>query len=202
MRIAFLSAIFLISSVVLSAAEADLILHGGKIVTADSAFSISEAVAIKGDRIVGVGRSADLLARERGPQTKVVDLKGRTVLPGLTDAHVHALGAALSEYRAPVPVLHSYDEIQSYIRREAGKTPKGEWIMVPKTFPTRLREMRMPTREVLDAASEHPVFYDASYASAVNTYALKLSGIGRETPDPPGSRRPRLWIKTDWAFSL
>lgn len=172
----------------LDAADADLILHGGKIITVDAAFSVSEAIAIKDGRIAAVGRTADILARERTQRTKSIDLKGGTVLPGLTDAHVHALGAALSELRAPVPVLHSYADIKSYIRGQVAKTPKGEWIMVPKTFPTRLREMRMPTREVLDVATEHPVFYDASYASGVNTYALKKSGITRDTQDPPGSR--------------
>jgi predicted amidohydrolase YtcJ len=172
----------------LAAADADLILHGGKIVTVDSGFSIAEAVAVKAGRIVALGPSDDILARERGPQTQLIDLKGRTVLPGLTDAHVHALGAALSEYREPVALLRSHAEIQAYIRKQAAKTPKGQWIMVPKTFPTRLREMSMPTRQVLDAATGHPVFYDASYASGVNSYALKISGITKDTPDPPGSR--------------
>ena len=172
----------------LAAADADLILDNGKIVTVDSAFSIAEALAVKAGRIVAVGRSADVLARERGPKTTVIDLKGQTVLPGLTDTHVHPLGAALSEHITPFAVLRSFDDIRSYIRRQAAKTPKGEWIQVPKAFPGRLAEMRMPDREVLDAAPEHRVFYDASYASAVNSLALRQSGITKDTPDPPGSR--------------
>ena len=172
----------------LLAADADLILYGGKIVTVDSAFSISEAVAVKAGRITAIGHTSDILAHERGPQTRAVDLHGRTVLPGLTDAHVHPLEAALSEYRGPVPVLHSFAEIQNYIRRQAAKTPKGEWITVTKTFPTRLGEMRMPTREVLDVDRDHPVIYDASYSQVVNSYALGMSGITRNTPDPPGAR--------------
>lgn len=168
-----------------AAADADLILYGGKIVTVDATFSIAEALAVKAGRIVAVGATADIVARGRGPQTQMVDLKGRTVLPGLTDAHVHPLGAALSEYEAPFAVLRSYAEIRNYIREQASRTPKGEWIRVPRTFPARLREMRMPTREVLDASLEHPVFYDAGYASAVNAYALEASEITRETPDPP-----------------
>jgi predicted amidohydrolase YtcJ len=170
------------------AADADLILHSGKVVTVDSTFSIAEAVAVKDGRIVAVGRTADVISRERGSNTRMIDLKGQTVLPGLTDAHAHPLGAALSEYATPFAVLRSYADIQSYIRLQASKTPRGEWILVPKTFPGRLQEMRMPTRDVLDATQDHPVFYDASYASAINSYALKMSGITRDTPEPPGSR--------------
>ena len=118
----------------------------------------------------------------------MIDLKGQTVAAGLTDTHMHPLGAALSEHNTPFAVLRSFADIQSYIRQQAAKTPKGQWIQVPKTFPGRLVEMRMPDRAVLDATQDHPVFYDASYASAVNSYALKMSGITRDTADPPGSR--------------
>jgi predicted amidohydrolase YtcJ len=162
---------------------ADLILHGGKVVTVDAGFTVTEAVAVRGGRIVAVGPNAEILA-QRGPQTQMIDLQGRTVLPGLTDAHVHPLGAALSELTYPFAVLKSFDEVRAYIREQAKKTPKGQWIHVPKTFPARLEEMQMPTREVLDATLDHPVFYDASYASAVNSYALRISRINKETPDP------------------
>jgi predicted amidohydrolase YtcJ len=185
----FLLVVFVLSSSAAAfAADADLILHSGKIVTVDSAFSIVEAVAVKDGRIVAVGRTGEVLARERGAKTRVVDLKGQTVLPGLTDTHMHPLGAALSEHNTPFALLRSFADIQNYIRQQAAKTPKGEWIQVPKTFPGRLAEMRMPDRAVLDATTDHPVFYDASYASAVNSYALKMSGITAATVDPPGAR--------------
>lgn len=182
MRIALLTAAFTGS---LIAANADLILHNGKIVTVDRDFSIRQAVAIRGNRIVAVGDSAGVLASERGPWTKVIDLGGKTVLPGLIDSHVHALEGGLSEFRAPLPPLDSFAAIQDFIRKEAAKTPKGEWIIVPRTFPTRLKEMRMPTRELLDVATEHPVMFDASYVVVANSLALKMSGITRQTPDPP-----------------
>lgn len=187
-RVLSLVAAALLSAAPLRAADADLILHNGKIVTVDATFSIVEAVAVKNGRIVAVGRTADVLARERGAKTQVIDLKGQTVLPGLTDTHMHPLGAALSEHNAPFAVLRSFADIQQYIRQQATRTPKGQWIQVPKTFPGRLTEMRMPDRAVLDATVDHPVFYDASYAAAVNSYALKMSGITRDTADPPGSR--------------
>ena len=187
-RVLSLIAAVLLTAVPLIAADADLILHSGKVVTVDATFSIAEAVAVKNGRVVAVGRTADVLARERGPKTQVIDLKGQTVLPGLTDAHTHPLGAALSEHNTPFAVLRSFADIRNYVREQAAKTPKGEWIQVPKTFPGRLAEMRMPDRTVLDATADHPVFYDASYASSVNSYALKMSGITKDTADPPGSR--------------
>ena len=166
-------------------ADASLILHNGKIVTVDPEFSIRQAIAIEGTHIAAVGTDAEVL-KHRGPETRVVDLHGATVLPGLFDSHVHALEAGLSEFRAPLPPLDSIPAVQSYIRERARQTPKGEWIVVPRTFPTRLREMEMPTRQVLDVDTEHPVMFDASYVVIANSLALKMSGITRDTPNPPG----------------
>ncbi len=166
---------------------ADLILHNGKIITVDRDFSIRQAVAIAGNRITAVGSDRQVLAAGRGPATQVIDLEGRAVVPGLIDSHLHAVEAGLSEFRGPLPPLDSFAAIQDYLRQQARRTPKGQWIIVPRTFPTRLKEMRMPTREVLDAAApDHPVMFDASYVVVANTLALKLSGITRDTPDPPG----------------
>jgi len=179
-----LFAVFL-GAALLPAADADLILYNGKIVTVDPNFSIRQAVAIKNGRIAAVGANQAILKAERGPSTRVIDLGGRTVLPGLIDSHLHPLEAGLSEFREPLPTLDSFAAIQDYIRAQARKMPKGQWIIVPRTFPTRLKELRMPTREVLDVATEHPVLFDASYVVVVNTLALKLSGITRDTPNPP-----------------
>jgi predicted amidohydrolase YtcJ len=166
-------------------ADADLILHNGKIVTVDAQFSIRQAVAVKGGKITAVGRDAEVL-KERGAATRVIDLKGRTALPGLFDSHVHALEAGLSEYRAPLPALDSFAAVQAYLRERAKSTPKGQWIVVPRTFPTRLAEMAMPTKAVLDVLTEHPVMFDASYVVIANSLALKMSGITRDTPNPAG----------------
>ena len=110
-----------------------------------------------------------MLKAERGAGTKVIDLKGRTVLPGLFDNHVHMLRAGLSEFRGPLPRIDSFAAIQSHIRGQMAVTPKGSWIIVPRTFPTRRKEMRMPARELLDVAVEHPVMFDASYVVVVNS---------------------------------
>jgi predicted amidohydrolase YtcJ len=166
-------------------AQADLILHHGKIVTMDPLVSVYEAVAIEGGRIAAVGTNEAVLERYGSPTTPMLDLEGRTVLPGLVDSHVHALSAALSEFREPLPPLDSFAAIREYIRKQAKKTPRGQWIVVPRTFPTRLAEMQMPTRELLDAVPNHPVLFDASYTVVVNSYALRISGITRDTRNPP-----------------
>ncbi len=169
----------------LSAADADLILRSGKIVTVDKNFTIQQAVAVKGGKISAVGSDATVLEAERGPHTNVIDLQGKTVLPGLVDSHVHAVDAGLSEFRAPLPPLNSFAAVRAYISQQAAKTPKGEWIVVPRTFPTRLAELQMPTRETLDFETEHPVLFDASYVVILNSLGLKKCGITRDTPNPP-----------------
>src|SRR4051795_9452977 len=107
------------------AADADLILHNGKIVTVDAQFAVRQAIAVKDGKITAVGGDADVL-KERGARTRVIDLKGRTVLPGLFDSHVHALEAGLSEFRAALPALDSVPAVQAYLRERARSTPEGE----------------------------------------------------------------------------
>jgi len=169
----------------LSAADADLILRNGKIVTVDKKFTIQQAVAVKDRKISAVGSDAAVLKAERGPHTNVIDLQGKTVLPGLVDSHVHAVDAGLSEFRGPLPPLNSFAAVRAYISKQAAKTPKGEWIVVPRTFPTRLAELQMPTRETLDFETDHPVLFDASYVVILNSLGLKKCGITRDTPNPP-----------------
>lgn len=164
---------------------ADLILHNGRIVTADARFTVAEAISITGGKVGKVGTNA-VVMKDRTPSTMVVDLKGRMVLPGLIDAHVHALGAGLSEYKAKLPPLNSIGDIQAFIREKAKTTPKGEWIVVPRTLPPRLKEQRFPTKADLDVAATHPVAFDGSYVWGANSMALKISGITRNTPNPPG----------------
>ncbi len=174
----------LVVSAALWGADADLILHHGRIVTVDSAFSVRQALAVKDGRITAVGTNAEVM-RERGSRTRVIDLGGKTVLPGLIDAHVHVEGSGLSEFRSKLPVFDSIMTIQNWVREKAKTTPKGAWIIVPRTLPPRLKEMRMPTRQDLDVVTDHPVAFDGSYVWSANTMALQVSGITRNTPDPP-----------------
>lgn len=163
---------------------ADLIVHNAKVVTADAKFTVAEAVAVRGGKVVAVGSDADAL-KLFGPKTVTIDGRGKTVLPGLYDSHVHPVGAALSEAGEPLPVLTSIPAIQDHIRRKAVATPKGNWIVIRYAFPTRLKEARFPTKAELDAAApDHPVLYHAGPAGVTNSKALAVSGVTRETKNP------------------
>lgn len=166
------------------AAVADLIIHQTKVITVDEKFSVVQAVAVKDDRILAVG-SNDAILKHRGPKTKVIDAKGKTVMPGLYDSHTHPVGAATSELTENLPSLKSLEDVFEYIRNKAKTTPEGEWIVLRFAFPTRLKEARFPTKEELDkAAPKHPVLYNAGPASMVNSMALKVSKITKDTPNP------------------
>jgi predicted amidohydrolase YtcJ len=165
---------------------ADLIVHHAKVVTVDAHFSIAQAVAVKDGRILAVGDN-DAILKLKGSKTRLIDAGGRTVLPGLYDSHVHSVDAAVSELRHPLPVLKSLKDVFAYIRQQAAKLPEGEWIVIRFAFPTRLDEGRFPTRAELDeAAPKHPVLYNAGPAAIVNSLALKVSGVTKDTPNPKG----------------
>jgi predicted amidohydrolase YtcJ len=162
------------------AAEADLILHHGKIVTMDPKFSIHQALAIKDGRILRVGTDEDVL-RTKGKATAVVDLAGKTVLPGLIDSHVHPTGACMTEFDHPIPEMESIADVLAYVRDRAKTLAEGEWIEVHQVFITRLREQRYPTREELDkAAPKNPVLFATGPDASLNSLALKLSQIDRD----------------------
>jgi len=172
-----------------AAAEPDLIVHHGHIVTVDRAFSIQEAMAVKDGRVEAVGRDADVLAR-RGPKTVVVDLDGKPVLPGLIDSHVHPGTAAMTEFDHPVPEMQSMADVLAYVRERAKAVGDGKWIEVQQVFITRLKEHRYPTRQELDeAAPRNPVVFSTGPDASLNTLALRRSGIDedfRVTDGGPG----------------
>ena len=112
--------------------------------------------------------------------------RGRTVVPGIIDTHVHALDVAAAEAVQPFENLWSIAELQNWIRREAARRPRGAWIWTPRTYPTRLREQRFPTRRNWTRPRHHPVVVDCAYAFSLNSAALGAAGITRDTPHPPG----------------
>ena len=149
---------------------------------------IAEAVAIEGDRIVAVGTNAEVV-RLAGPNARWIDAAGKTLLPGLYDSHVHPLGASSSERDHPIPSFRSLGDVMGYIEDRVKVQPKGTWVVVRYAFPTRLTESRFPTRAELDAiAPDHPVLHQGGPAGVVNSKALEVSGITRDTPDPPAGR--------------
>ena len=159
---------------------ADLVFTGGKIVTVDGSFSIADSLAVRGGKIVAVGRREDIQAHI-APGTEVVQLAGRMVLPGLIDSHVHAVSAAKFEYDHAIPPMRSIADVLQYIRARAKVVPEGEWIQLEQVFVTRLDERRFPTRRELDeAAPNHPVIYRTGPDAALNSLALLRSGIDRE----------------------
>ena len=176
-------------TVTLSAQSPDLILHHGKIVAVDADFSIAEAVAVQGDRIVAVGSNADVQALA-GAGTRQVDLQGKTVIPGLMDTHSHATGAAMYEFDHAVPDMETIADVLAYIRGRANVLEDGEWIRVRQVFITRLREQRYPTRTELDeAAPNNPVYFSTGPDASLNSPALELSGIDKDyriTDGKPG----------------
>jgi predicted amidohydrolase YtcJ len=162
------------------AAEADLILHHGKIITVDNDFSIHQALAIQGDRILRVGTNEDVL-KAKGAQTQLLDLKGQTVLPGLIDSHTHPTAACMTEFDHPIPEMETIADVLAYIKGRADKLAEGEWIEVRQVFITRLREQRYPTREELDrVAPKNPIVFSTGPDASLNSLALKLSKIDKD----------------------
>jgi len=160
--------------------QADLILHRGKIVTVDKHFSIHQALAIQGGHILRVGSDQEVL-QTRGPQTKLVDLNGKAVLPGLIDSHVHPTAACLTEFDHPIPEMESIQDVLDYVKARANVLAEGEWITVDQVFITRLREQRYPTKRELDqAAQKNPVVFRTGPDAALNSLALKLSKIDKD----------------------
>jgi predicted amidohydrolase YtcJ len=162
------------------AAEApDLVLHNGNVITVDGKFSLQQAIAVRGDRIAAVGKNDEVL-KLKGDGTKVIDLKGQTLIPGLIDSHVHPSGAAMKEFDHEVPEMTSIADVLDYIGERAKKLGPGKWINVSQVFITRLKERRYPTRQELDkVAPENPVVFATGPDASINTLALKLSGIDK-----------------------
>jgi predicted amidohydrolase YtcJ len=171
--------------------NADLVLTNGKVVTVDPKFAIHQAVAIKDGRFVAVGteREARLWT---GPGTRVVNVGGRTVIPGLIDSHIHASAAGLSwDSELHWESTRSLANGLKQIAEAAKSRPTGQWIVVGGGWvPSQFVERRPPTRAELDAvAPGHPVYVQyLRQAAVLNSAALAVVGINRETPDPRGGR--------------
>lgn len=164
---------------VAAAEPPDLILHHGKIATVDAKFSLAEAIAIQDRKIVQVGTNDEVLAT-KGPATRLVDLGGKLVLPGLIDSHTHPTGASMHEFDHPIPDMETIADVLAYIKARAQALPAGSWISVRQVFITRLREQRYPSKAELDAAApEHPVIFSTGPDAMLSTRALKEAGIDK-----------------------
>lgn len=171
--------------------EATLLLWKGNIRTFDEKGTIAESLAAVGDRIIGVGSDKDL-SSVVGPRTEVVDLGGRTVLPGFIDAHEHL--SLFSEMRlqldlSPSRIDNSLEKLLNLIQSEVQRSGPGEWIRGVFYDDTKLKDGRGVTIEDLDAvAPENPVIvvHVSGNVGVVNSEALRRGNLDKDTPDPKG----------------
>jgi hypothetical protein len=181
---------------------ADLVLDNGRVLTLDPRRPVAAALAVAGGRVAAVGGRGDV-KRWRDRRTRVIDLRGATVIPGLVDAHAHLDREGLKLIYPSLARCRSIADIQRLIRRQAaGRTP-GEWIVTmpvgaPPFYqgvPECLAEKRWPTRADLDAAApEHPVYLRGIWGywnrppvySVASSRALALAGVTRDTAPPKG----------------
>ena len=170
---------------------ADLVVVAANIITVKSANPRAQALAVRGGKFVAVGGEAQVRALI-GPDTQVIDAGGRTLTPGFIDAHMHPsptypVTSRLGRVDASPANVASIDDLAAALQEKARITPEGQWVIGTRYQDTKLG--RHPTRHDLDRASTtHPIriSHSSGHVSAVNSYALEMAGITRETPDPAG----------------
>ena len=177
--------------------DADVVLHNGRLITMDDAAPRASAMALQGNRIMAVG--GDDVRSLAGRGTRVVDLRGACVVPGFIDCHNHPIGdVLLYETLVGNPYEVEFVTIQSIIdklRAKAAQTPAGYWVDGYFHDDTKLKDGRQLTVDDLDRISTtHPVMvrHRGGHTVFVNSVALALAGITRETADPPGGTFDRL----------
>jgi predicted amidohydrolase YtcJ len=178
----------------MTAPQPDLILKGGRITTLDRANPEAQAVAIADGLVVATGTDAEIMA-SAGESTRVIDLTGKRVIPGLNDSHTHVIRGGLSfnmELRwENVPSLA---DALRMLKEQAERTPAPQWVRVVGGWSEfQFAERRMPTLdEINDAAPDTPVFILHLYGRALlNRAALRVLGMSKDTPNPPGGEIQR-----------
>lgn len=171
-------------------APADLVLYNAGAITLDLEEPGAELIAIKGNKILGVGKNDDL-GSFKGTKTELIDCHGKTVVPGFNDAHCHPPGFAthMLSVECRPPAVRSIADIQARLSERAAQNPKGKWMKGIGYNEFYLAEKRHPNRWDLDkAAPHHPVklSHRSGHACVLNSLALQLAGISTETPEPPG----------------
>lgn len=167
---------------------ADYVFRSGKIVTVDADFRIRQALAVKGDHIVAVGTDEEIDGLI-GRHTKIIDLAGRTVIPGLIDSHLHATFGAANEFVVSLNGVESVADIQARIARRVAQVKADEWIATSGDWhESQIEEGRLPTRREIDAvAPNNPVFIPrGGHVAVANSRALALAGVDKNTADPEG----------------
>ena len=167
---------------------ADLIVINAKIWTGDADHPTADALAVIGERIVAVGTEAEI-DPWRGPNTRVIDGRGRRMIPGFNDAHVHFVSGGLQLDSVDLKDAATPEEFTRRIGERAKITSKGEWITGGDWDEEKWNPPHLPTKEMIDAVTPNtPVSvnrYDG-HEVLVNSLVLKMAGITGKTPDPPG----------------
>jgi len=174
---------------------ADLILKNARVITADAPQPGAGLVAISGDTITVVAGN-DSLESFKGAGTRVIDCEGKTLVPGFNDAHCHIFSflRKLQSVDLSPPKVSSIEDIKAAIRRKVENTPPGQWITGTDYNDFYLAEKRHPDRRDIDGVSpDHPVVlsHRSLHACVLNSRALSLAGVTRETEEPPGGRIDR-----------
>jgi len=169
---------------------ADLVVTAARIYTADAARPVVQGLAVRAGRIAFAGSAAEALSL-RGPNTRVLDLGTRTVIPGIVDAHAHLtnLGAALRS--VDLTGTHSYDEVIARVVARARTAHAGEWITGRGWNQNEWADTRFPTHEALSrAVPDNPVLLTRvdGHAMLVNARAIAAAGVTAQTADPDGGR--------------
>lgn len=179
----------------MSKIKADMILINGKVITVDPDDKIVEAVAVKDGKILYIGSTEEVkkLANEK---TKVIDLKGKTMMPGIIDSHTHPSGIATGflQINCRVPPVRNIQDIKDLVAAKAKELGPGKWLQGVNYNDSKLEERRQINRWELDeAAPENPVFIksDTGHQAVVNSLALEIAGITKDSPDPAGGEYDR-----------
>lgn len=169
----------------------DRIFHHGKVVTVDKDFSLAEAVAIKDGKFIAVGKNA-AVRRLAGRKTEMVDLGGKTVIPGIIDSHIHAFAYGLRAFKQlyfETGEIYTRERVLQIIKDRVARTPPGEWIVArgPDSLDF-FKDGRLPNRWELDPVTpNNPLYWNVhGHVGQVNSYGLRLAGITRDTPAPKG----------------
>jgi len=170
--------------------KADLILFNGNIVTVDETLPIAEALAVKGDRILYAGTNEEALSF-RNDRTRILDLEGKTAVPGLIDAHMHfpLLGKRLKQLY--LDETSSFEEVLDVVKEAVKRTKPGEWIIGSGWHTANWEKKEYPdNRRLNEIAPDNPVYLSgmAIHAVLVNNVVSRMAGIDKDTPDPEGGR--------------
>ena len=169
---------------------ADIVFLNGAIITMNANQTITEAIAIKDNKICSV-RSTVKIRDYIGEKTRIINLKGKSLLPGFIDGHIHlsVYGANLLDVSCNSSEIKSLENLFNRLRNEVKNTKKGNWVRVWSFNENNVTEKRFPTREELDEIStEHPILIVrvCNHLSIVNSKALNLANIDEKTENPEG----------------